>query len=97
MKGPTDQLGYDYREITLDDCKRIVNLIKPPEEFTTEREREEPPTGDLGEISTSNFELDLDEFDEFLFAIFEAETSQAKGDRLEDAAEHLIEGAPIFL
>lgn len=96
IEGPTDQLGYDYGEITLDDCEQIVDLLEAPGEFTANREHEEPPSGELGMISTSNFNLDLNEFDEFLYAVFEAETPQEKGDRLEAAAEHLIEAVPQF-
>lgn len=98
IKGPNKELGFDYGEITIEDCELILDLLSPPEEFSKEGEEEEKlSTSTLGEIKTANFQMDLDEFDERLFQICNAETSQEKGDRLEDTAEVLFEGVPHFL
>ena len=96
IKGPANQFGYDYHEISLDNCRQIVDLLEPPEEFTAESDHTELPSGDLGTISTDNFRMDLDIFHELLYDVLEAETPQAKGDRLEDVAESLLEAVPHF-
>jgi hypothetical protein len=96
VEGPQGQFGFDYDDITIDDCEQIIGLLSPPEEFSEEEEIQNPTSDTLGEISTANFQLDLDEFDEYLFDVFDAETSNEKGDRLEDSAEFLIEGVPHF-
>lgn len=96
IKGPSQQLGYDYHDITVNDCQKIVGMLQPPGKFKPGRESEKLPDADLGSFSTDVFELDIDEYDEYLCAVVEAETPNEKGDRLEEAAEHLIEAVHHF-
>lgn len=86
---------YELEDLEIEEAQEIFDLAKPPRHFP-----KAPLSAKVkpqkSHIETSNFHLNIDDYEKQLQAVYRAESNQEKKETLEDMAAMLIEGVKNF-
>jgi hypothetical protein len=87
---------FTYENLSTEECEKILELLAPPSQFSSDRNTSTVNTDYPTRISTEDYKLDLVNYRNKLQKIIDSESNKAKKNSLEELAGMLFEAAHRF-